>query len=499
MAPSLRRSRGWLLAACALAGCALTHPRSVERDGSLAEAPLTDTARGEAPDAAPLDRPGVDLTPPEDTAPDTPADSARDSTEEDSPGPDTAAPDTPPPEDTRPPVDSTAPPDTAPPDTTPPDTTPPDVPPDTAPDTARDTAPDGPPPSGESCMSAIPLPFREGRSVVTGTTVGAMADYRHGCSRTGNESNNRPDRVYRLELPEARLVTVQVNAMGGTWDPVVAVRRACSDERMEVACNDDASPATLNAGVGLLLGAGVWYLFVDGTELAAAGVMTQGPYELAVTVDEPVADRVQSLPGMALCGMVPMGSTSLTFPDADDSFAPTVDLGFNLTNRGSTFRFIAVNSNGFAQLRPTMDPFMLAREASFTNLPVPSSAAPNGFVAPFWDDLQLRTGMMASQVRTWAYTTPDATRARAVRWERMDRVTTLTVEALTFEARLFETGVVEFAYCTLDPRGDAARQFISSGGLATVGVEGVSGTTGVGWGFNVPGLSPGMLLRFTGW
>jgi hypothetical protein len=312
--------------------------------------------------------------------------------------------------------------------------------------------------------------------------------------------NDRPDRVYRLDLPEPRLVTVTVfAAMGVRWDPVVAVRRTCTDERSEVACNDDATPATVDASVGLLLGAGAWYLFVDGAEMPAMGYMTQGPYNLEVLVDEPLGTRAQSLPGMALCAMPPAGTRTLSFPDPDDSFAATLDLGFPFANRGSTFAFLAVNSNGFALLRPTMDAFTLPREATFTNLPIPSPAAPNAILAPFWDDLQLRTGPGASTVRTWGYTTPDATRARAVRWERLDRVTTMAVEELTFEARLFETGVVEFAYCALEPRGDAARQFVSSGGLATVGVEGVSGTTGVGWSFNVPGLAPGLLLRFTGW
>lgn len=72
--------------------------------------------------------------------------------------------------------------------------------------------------------------------------------------------------------------------------------------------------------------------------------------------------------------------TSLTFhPNADDGDA-LVDLPFVFPFYGRNYTQIRVSSNGFIALGTTS-------ATSYENREIPASAAPNGLIAPWWDDL----------------------------------------------------------------------------------------------------------------
>jgi hypothetical protein len=99
--------------------------------------------------------------------------------------------------------------------------------------------------------------------------------------------------------------------------------------------------------------------------------------------------------------------------------------------------------------------------APYMNTTIPNSADPNGFAAPLWDDLYTNiTATSAVKVLTVA-SPPHYT----VGW--IDPLGPNT----EFQAKFFQTGVIEFHYCSLG----------TTSTTATVGLENTTGTAGVTW------------------
>ncbi|MFH1085429.1 MAG: kelch repeat-containing protein, partial [Chloroflexota bacterium] len=76
------------------------------------------------------------------------------------------------------------------------------------------------------------------------------------------------------------------------------------------------------------------------------------------------------------------GGTDLDL--GDDACKGPLALGFPFTYYGSTYTSIYVNSNGMV--------LFSGCSTAYSNTSIPSPEEPNGFVAPFWDDLQPGTG-----------------------------------------------------------------------------------------------------------
>ncbi|MEK7278539.1 MAG: S8 family serine peptidase, partial [Chloroflexota bacterium] len=162
---------------------------------------------------------------------------------------------------------------------------------------------------------------------------------------------------------------------------------------------------------------------------------------------------------------------------SDDNFV-AVTLPFTFTFNGQPRATAYISTNGFIA-------FTSDGPAEYINAAIPNAAAPNEFVAPFWDDLNPFNGGNIY----YATIGSAPNRQFVVEWNSVPRYS--NEGALTLEAILVEsTNEIIFQYNSLNgPNAD--------GRSATIGIEFAGGSAGVQHGYNLTGaLSNGLALRF---
>jgi cysteine-rich repeat protein len=131
-----------------------------------------------------------------------------------------------------------------------------------------------PPPTNDTCDTAIDLPVPAGYELqtVTGTTAGATTDV----NTCGSWPTTGPDVWYRLSVPAGNHLLYFDLLDGAAWNSRVLVRSLTCDGR-EVWCADDAcgTPRSQWVGtVGLPGTPSVYYLVIDGEDRTHAGPFT---------------------------------------------------------------------------------------------------------------------------------------------------------------------------------------------------------------------------------
>lgn len=165
------------------------------------------------------------------------------------------------------------------------------------------------------------------------------------------------------------------------------------------------------------------------------------------------------------------GSAIVTFP-AD--FAP---MFFGVEMRG-----MAVSADGLAVLSPTPNDLTsfqgCVSTTCTTNATTLTTSTPNGYMAPFWDDLrgcngqttraacpETRAGGSGRVYFQLRGTAPN--RVAIVQWHNFDFTASGTTSSLTFQAKLHENGDVEYQYKTLQGNNTG----MATGNSATVAAE----------------------------
>ncbi|MCK6615188.1 MAG: S8 family serine peptidase [Ignavibacteriaceae bacterium] len=148
-----------------------------------------------------------------------------------------------------------------------------------------------------------------------------------------------------------------------------------------------------------------------------------------------------------------------TFGARDEGYSGPVALPFNFKFYGETQNAVYVSSNG-------MILFAAPTANNFTNANLPTSTAPNGIIAPFWDDLD---GTNGGKV----YTKQEGN-TFVIQYNNWPRYST-TGSALTFQVVLHQSGKIVFYYKTMTS---------STLNSATVGIENLTGTVGLPVAFN---------------
>jgi len=177
-----------------------------------------------------------------------------------------------------------------------------------------------------------------------------------------------------------------------------------------------------------------------------------------------------------------VGGTSVQ-DGGDDRCLGPFDIGFPFEFYGTLYTQFHLNTNGQVLLGESD-----AACASYSNSAIPSSTFPNGFIAPFWDDLLSETGTIYYKLLGEA-----PNRQLAIEWHNVRHFG--GTGALTFEVVLFEgSDEILIQYQSLE--GDA-----SDGSTATVGIEDQAGFEGVEYLFDGRGpgypLHPGLAVLFT--
>ncbi len=137
-----------------------------------------------------------------------------------------------------------------------------------------------------------------------------------------------------------------------------------------------------------------------------------------------------------------------------------VPLPFPFTFYEVAYTQAYVSTNGYLNF--------IARNSFYNNVPLPSTAPPNGAIYAFWDDLYVDS---AASVRTELVgTAPN--RRFVIEWRNV-RFATNNLRRFDFEIVLSEEGIILLQYRNIDNDGR------EMGNSATIGVENEAGTDAV--------------------
>lgn len=174
-----------------------------------------------------------------------------------------------------------------------------------------------------------------------------------------------------------------------------------------------------------------------------------------------VATPLAGVPYPALTASTPVTLTV-------DGGVPNLDRGRAIVPLGFTFPFydrnytsVTVTANGLAFFEPDPD----SNANYILNFALPNTTAPNGLLAPFWDDLIGNNP--GSAVRSQALNGTNGN-GLAIEWNDWNRE--FGAYSLTFQLRLWENGIIEFLYGTMEGNGAALS--------ATIGIESPTGGAG---------------------
>ena len=166
--------------------------------------------------------------------------------------------------------------------------------------------------------------------------------------------------------------------------------------------------------------------------------------------------------------------TRITFSSLDDGKA-TITLPFSFPFFRDTFNSAVVSTNGYITLGETLG-------QDFTNQSIPSTNAPNGIIAPMWDDLILESG------NAYTVTLPDG--RFVIQYSTIDRYQGQGGSGgpgtFTFQVLLSPDGTIEYQY------GAMTGTTVS----ATVGIEDASGEEGIQIAFNEAYVTSNKAVRF---
>jgi serine protease len=213
----------------------------------------------------------------------------------------------------------------------------------------------------------------------------------------------------------------------------------------------------------------------------------EGPLSVTATVTSGGETATQTVTGAAYlsyaCEDVPLAwvdvtpGTRLTSASNGDDAVSTLAIGFPVTYFGQTYTTAFVSSNGFLTLGSS------SGATTPLNGALPTTAAPNGMVAPFWDDLNPAAGG-----DVYAGITGSApNRTLHVEWFNVPHFTFGSSGTVTVELSLKENGDVRFQY--LDT--DFGNPTWNAGASATAGVERPDGVIARELSFNQPQLTSG--------
>jgi hypothetical protein len=151
--------------------------------------------------------------------------------------------------------------------------------------------------------------------------------------------------------------------------------------------------------------------------------------------------------------------TPVTLTDLDEGYGSlSAPFAFSLAGASvSSGALLYVSSNGVLHTDSSIAPY--------TNVAIPSSSAPNGFAAPFWDDLYFATGGVYYETQG-----PSGGRVLVIEWSSAGHYSA-TSDTFSFQVRVYEgTNVVEFHYGTRSALGTWD---------GTIGIEDSTGFDGV--------------------
>lgn len=149
-----------------------------------------------------------------------------------------------------------------------------------------------------------------------------------------------------------------------------------------------------------------------------------------------------------------------------DDGSSFVTIGFNFPFYGNVYGDVYIVTNGFLVFGASNTAYMNA-------CPIPTTAAPNNAIYPYWDDLHIGSDTLAHPGRVYFEQRFSPNRF-IVQWNRVGQynVGQVPLDENTFQAVLFENGNIELRYDTLNPQTACD---------PTIGIENAGGTMGLNY------------------
>ncbi len=170
------------------------------------------------------------------------------------------------------------------------------------------------------------------------------------------------------------------------------------------------------------------------------------------------------------------GGTALGLSDDGES---NVTLPFGFTFYTATATLLRVGNNGGVLFNdPTSD-------VPYANLTISDTLTPNGFIAPFWDDIDSDTGDVY-----WTVVGSAPNRKVVIEW--FNRPHYSNIGSATFEVVLFENGDILYQYQDVN-FGDTN---FNNGASATIGIRGPDANYSLQYSYNTPSVQDGFAICF---
>jgi hypothetical protein len=338
-------------------------------------------------------------------------------------------------------------------------------------------------PTNDTCSTARLIAGSPYSDSVDGSTAANDADV--SCNATAN-TEARNGVWYRFNTADPGRIVLNETS---TNDTVLSIFTGACDGLTEVFCSDAEAPApAFDAAANT-----TYYILVS---MWSTTTVPAAPYGLTVTYTPTTGScciggnctlTTQSgCTGMwgganTNCGgpsVFNIVSSSATFEDISttgtflatvsnqDDGGEVVVLPFTFNYLGTDFNEVWVCSNGFIQ-------FGTAHTTAYTNIAIPNTGAPNNFVAPLWDDFDLRDINGTGAV----YSLADATHV-VISWQNAGQYNAgnPTTDLNNFQVVLFAgSNNIEFRYGTITPENTAPS---TGAGDFTIGYEDATGATG---------------------
>jgi hypothetical protein len=182
--------------------------------------------------------------------------------------------------------------------------------------------------------------------------------------------------------------------------------------------------------------------------------------------------------------------TALTISDPDDTIVNGVALPFTFRYYGVNYTTLSVSTNGLLRFNYT------GTTTSPSNDPLPSPAAPNNMLAPYWDDLVFPS---SPNLRIQTIGTAGA-RQFIVQWTGIRLFEHPAAGVMTLQVRLYEgSHDIVFAYylAGAPPAAPGTVSADLAGGGATIGIENQDGSTGLLYSLDTSSLTNALQIHFT--
>lgn len=318
-----------------------------------------------------------------------------------------------------------------------------------------------------------------------GSTTGDLTGGGTRPTGTGCTGASGPVLWYSVTVPAASSTTVTATP-GSAWDLVISRVSACGATGC-VATRDAGSASTAES-----------LAFVNPSSTPMTVLFSVGSYSAttfgaftltATTGPSPYTSIAAAC--VDLSAVTPIAITTGTA--GDDGASDVTALPFAFSFFGVDELSYSVTTNGFMQLYPAATG---TRSTAYSNSDIPSTSTPNGFIAPFWDDLHYAAGSGGSgnpEQRVLVTGTPGS-QVMIVEWLAAlgaDSSATIRMQAMLYEG----TNVIELHYCDMSTTGTGTTY---TGSSATIGTENAGGTAGVRISYNTAGAATtGTAYRIT--